>query len=436
MRAHRLTQVALSALVVPVGLLCFSASALAAGPPTVVSESASSVTPFEEHLEATVNAGEEATECHFLYGKTSVTEHEEECEQGNALEGGEQGVSRIAMGLEAKTAYHYKIVLKNLLGKVEGSGTFTTESLKPPIVESESVSFLSATRATLEATVNPNYQKTEYKTEYEFEYATEEASLGTNKAITVPGGSLPAGFGGQPVHANLGAVLASGTTYYYRVVATNETGRTAGMVTVSSFTTPTPPEAGTGAAEAVGHNTATVSGTVNPEGQETSYTIQYGTTTGYGDSTAPVSVGAGVASAATEAVTLSSLTPDTTYHYRILAINSTGESTAGADETFTTEPAPPTAPSEGEQAPMTPTPIGAAPVGSTFPNLTAIAPLPGPQEAAAVTGTETKSLTRAQKLTKALKACKRAKGKRRASCEKQAHRQYGPKPSKGKRGQI
>ena len=99
----------------------FTGTALAAAP-TVVSESTSPTTkPSEElRLEATVNAGEEAagvtTECHFQYGKTSVTEHEEECAQGNALEGGELGVSVNVKGLHAGTTYIYRVVLKNTSG--------------------------------------------------------------------------------------------------------------------------------------------------------------------------------------------------------------------------------------------------------------------------------------------------------------------------------
>jgi hypothetical protein len=394
--------------------------------------SVSTITPFQATVSnVSVNPENEPTSCELEYGTTLSYGKSIKCEPESVEGPSPVTVSGTLTGLTADTPYDYRIKTKNGAGETKGAeGTFTTKALEPPIIESESVSFLSATRATLEATVNPNYQKIEYKTEYKFEYATEASYLGTNKTIVVPGGTLPAGFGGQPVHANLGAVLTPGTTYYYRVVATNETGTTAGMVTVSSFKTPTPPTAGTGAAENVTHNTATVSGTVNPEGQETYYAIQYGTSTSYGYTTPPVNVGSESNSIPVGPVALDSLTPNTTYHYRILAITSTGESTPGADETFTTEPAPPQPPEEAESPPPTPTPLTAAPVGSTFPNLTAVAPIPGPKESAETTGTETKSLTRAQKLAKALKACRKTKGKRRASCEKQARSKYGKSTKK------
>jgi hypothetical protein len=412
----------------------FTAEALKA--PVVESENAPVLSPFEATLEAAVNPEYQETTCKFEYSTNALFPAGETttvaCPAPLGNGGGGVGTSVPVSGLKSATTYHYRIVATNGTGTTEGPGEFTTLPAEAPAIENESVSFLSSTRATLEATVNPNWQATTYT----FEYATEESALLEGNATKIPEGSIPAGFGGQPVHADINGGLLPGTTYYYRVVATNAKGTTSGMVTVAHFKTPVPPQASTGPALEATRNSATVSGTVNSEGQETKYTVQYGPTASYGYSTPPVNVGAGTTNIATGAVVLSYLIPDTTYHYRILAVNSAGESAAGADQTFTTEPGPPTPPSEGEQTPVTPTPIGAAPVQSTFPNLTAIAPLPGPKEAAAAPGTETKSLTRAQKLAKALKACRKAKGKQHATCEKQAHRKYGPKPSKGKRGKI
>ena len=82
--------------------------------------------------------------------------------------------------------------------------------------------------------------------------------------------------------------------------------------------------------------TATLDATLNPEGDETSYRFEYGTSVAYGASTAltalpasfedqPVSMG------------LSGLQPRTTYHFRLRASNSAG-TTFGPDETFTTLP--------------------------------------------------------------------------------------------------
>ncbi len=44
-----------------------------------------------------------------------------------------------------------------------------------------------------------------------------------------------------------------------------------------------------------------------------------------------------------------------------------------------------------------------------------------------------KKLTNPEKLAKALKACKKQPKNKRATCEKQAHKKYGPKPKKKKK---
>ena len=76
---------------------------------------------------------------------------------------------------------------------------------------------------------------------------------------------------------------------------------------------------------------------MNPEGHETTYRVEYGTTAGYGSST-PVATLAGRAfEDEPVSVALSGLQPRTTYHFRVVASNSAG-TTFGADEVFTTLP--------------------------------------------------------------------------------------------------
>lgn len=92
------------------------------------------------------------------------------------------------------------------------------------------------------------------------------------------------------------------------------------------------PSVGTKAASNVDYSTATLNGTVNPNGLETKTYFEYGPTTSYGTKTAEVSVGAG-ASALETAKAVSGLTPNTTYHYRVVATNADGTS-SGGDRTF------------------------------------------------------------------------------------------------------
>jgi plastocyanin len=99
------------------------------------------------------------------------------------------------------------------------------------------------------------------------------------------------------------------------------------------------PVAVTGTATPVGETGATLNGTVNPEGHETSYFFKYGRTTSYENGSTPT--GKLPAVKASEAVSgpVTGLAPGTTYHFELFAENSSG-TTHGADQTFTTSGPP------------------------------------------------------------------------------------------------
>ena len=78
------------------------------------------------------------------------------------------------------------------------------------------------------------------------------------------------------------------------------------------------PAVTTGDASSIGQTTATIAGTVDPNGAATTYHFEYGTTTSYGLTTADTAAGDGTPSVDVKA-TLSGLTSDTTYHYRLVA---------------------------------------------------------------------------------------------------------------------
>lgn len=95
-----------------------------------------------------------------------------------------------------------------------------------------------------------------------------------------------------------------------------------------------PPSATTGSPSSVGQSSATVNGTVNPNGQSTTYYFKYGTATTYGLQTTPAGAGSGTGNVAVHAA-FDGLSPNTTYHYQLVATSSAGTSN-GPDETFTT----------------------------------------------------------------------------------------------------
>src|SRR5262249_40344464 len=77
------------------------------------------------------------------------------------------------------------------------------------------------------------------------------------------------------------------------------------------------------AATAVVNNAATLNGTVNPNSLATVGYFQWGTTTNYGQTTAPSSLGSGAA-AVPLAAPLTWLTGGQTYHFRAVGSNSAG----------------------------------------------------------------------------------------------------------------
>jgi uncharacterized repeat protein (TIGR01451 family) len=107
--------------------------------------------------------------------------------------------------------------------------------------------------------------------------------------------------------------------------------------------TPLEPQARTEPASAVRPFAATLHGVVNPMGEDgTNYYFEYGRTAEYGRSI-PSSAGVPLGAADTEehavAQTPIDLAPNETYHYRVVAVSPAGWAT-GADQTFTTAPAP------------------------------------------------------------------------------------------------
>jgi hypothetical protein len=136
----------------------------------------------------------------------------------------------------------------------------------------------------------------------------------------------------------------------------------------ASAQAPTPPGATTGAASTVGQTTATVAGTVDPNGTATTYHFEYGTSTSYGLETVEGSAGDGDGDVAVSA-SLSGLTTDTTYHYRLVATNPAG-TTRGADRTLRTQapPANPRAPGVSTGGVRNVAPDRATLTGSVDPN--------------------------------------------------------------------
>jgi hypothetical protein len=86
-------------------------------------------------------------------------------------------------------------------------------------------------------------------------------------------------------------------------------------------------------ADQVGRSSARINGLVNPGGKNTTVFFQWGTGTGYGNTTLALPVGGGSAEIPVSAL-ISGLTPGTTYHFRVVAQD--GATFTGYDYSFTT----------------------------------------------------------------------------------------------------
>jgi hypothetical protein len=192
-----------------------------------------------------------------------------------------------------------------------------------PAATTGAASALTTSGAQVSATVNPNGQATTYA----FQYGTS-TNYGSQTATAKAGSGTTA----VSVHATLKG-LVSGTTYHYRVVATNPSGTTAGA-DMTFETAPQPPSVTASPPSIVSTGSATLAGTINPHGKATTYSFQYGPTASYGLQSPVVSAGSGT-SAVTVHAAITGLEPGTQYHYRLVALSADGTA-ASPDAMFST----------------------------------------------------------------------------------------------------
>ncbi len=167
---------------------------------------------------------------------------------------------------------------------------------------------------------------------YEFLYRASKTSCeGGGKA---PASGISLGGGKEQVSEVL-VGLTPGTEYTVCLLARNEAGETAVSLPVTFTTSSTEPNVSGESFSEVGATGATVSAQVDTGGLETTFLVQYGTTSSYGSETS-VKLPAGTSTATTR---LSGLQPDTEYHFRVLVANADGSKTSATDMIFRTLPA-------------------------------------------------------------------------------------------------
>ena len=299
-------------------------SNLSASGPIATTGLATSIASGSATLNGTVNANGNFTTVTFEYG-TSISYGSTITATQSPLTGTTaQSVSAGLTGLTPGTTYHVRAYATNSAGTAYGDDvTFTTTNALTPTVTTDTATSVTIDGATLNGTVNPNGASTTYY----FEYGIT-TSYGSTTTVTEAGSGTSA----VSVNASISG-LELNTTYHFRLVATNSVGTTNGSD--QTFTTNAlTPSASTGLATSVASNTATLNGTINPNGASTTYYFEYGITTAYGSNTISTSAGSGTSAVSVNA-NIAGLSESTTYHFRLVATNSIG-TISGSDQTFTT----------------------------------------------------------------------------------------------------
>lgn len=130
--------------------------------------------------------------------------------------------------------------------------------------------------------------------------------------------------------------LTADTTYYFRIVASNQVGVSRGIIL--NFMTGNPPGLAPLAPTGITAAQATLRASVNPNHSPSGAWIEYGLTTNYSTTTAVSGLGSGTNTVIFSRV-LTGLTGGTTYHYRTVATNEYGI-TVSADAVFSTTSEP------------------------------------------------------------------------------------------------
>ncbi len=267
---------------------------------------------------------------------------------------GESAAEAPASGLQPNALYTVCFGSASESGSQLGAPVQFKTLPAPPKIESEAATAVTETAAGLEGQVNPNNQKTTFVWEFSAEGEVGGALTGTIESI--PGAAPLTGYGAQAANVTTKG-LNPRTAYYYRVTATNAAAEKS-EAEVKSFTTLDKPLVSVEPAAALTRTQATLSGTVNPGGEPTTYHWVYVEAGKYNPGAeecaeAPCAYAAGLTTPVTgvgsdysahpAGLQITELKPGTTYDYALVATNSLGTRVGPNQELTTSSATPPAA---------------------------------------------------------------------------------------------
>ncbi len=191
--------------------------------PDVATEAASGVTPAAATLHGTVNPeGVTITACAFEYGMSTAYGNSAGCEPAAGEIGSGSSAVEVhatVAGLEPDTTYHLRLLAGNANGNnTSPDATLTTAG---PGLRSESVTEVTSTSATLNASLNPHGSPARYF----FQLAAGSlASCTPASCAGIPANPVSIGSveGAVEVQQPVQSGISPGGTYHYRVVVESE----------------------------------------------------------------------------------------------------------------------------------------------------------------------------------------------------------------------
>ncbi|NLJ07424.1 MAG: hypothetical protein GX437_07130 [Sphingobacteriales bacterium] len=286
---------------------------------------ASQITSNAAKITGMVNPNNENTTIKFYYGP-SIAYTTSVNATPSSLAGVQDSIVYANLtGLSPNGKYYYTISAQSACGTSTGADSSFFTLAKLSDVYTGKVDSISGSSAKVFGSVNPNNSTATI----EFEYGTS-TSYGSKMDANPK-------YAYSDTLTNVSAKLSGlmpNQKYYYRISATNQAGTVKGAD--SSFTTlAVKPSAQTDAASNISAYQATLNGTVNAENSQTVVYFEYGQTQAYGNIDTATQSPLNGTNPQAVSFNLSNLLPNTTYHYRVVAVNQAGIS-YGLDTHFVT----------------------------------------------------------------------------------------------------